>query len=106
MENADLEEADISSLQIPDMSHDGSNAGHVLSLHRPPEQYHDSLLFGEPESKPSPTALESQNVSYNPHSFHRWLYCVCLVKFDLDVGQVLEYTFPNVPLSDREKRDM
>ncbi|KAJ8928525.1 hypothetical protein NQ314_018901 [Rhamnusium bicolor] len=36
-------------------------------------------------------------------SFHNWLYCVCVVTFDLELGQALESVFPrHVPLSKQE----
>ncbi|CAH2014646.1 unnamed protein product [Acanthoscelides obtectus] len=35
--------------------------------------------------------------------FHNWLYCICVVTFDLELGQALEATYPrNVDLSKQD----
>ncbi|VEN38323.1 unnamed protein product, partial [Callosobruchus maculatus] len=44
---------------------------------------------------------ELKEISWD--GFHNWLYCICVVTFDLELGQALEATFPrNVSLSQQE----
>ena len=39
--------------------------------------------------------------------FHEWMKCVCVVTFDLELGQKMEYCFPeHIKLSDREQSDV
>ena len=39
--------------------------------------------------------------------FHEWMKCVAVVTFDLELGQKMEYCFPNgVELSEQERSDV
>lgn len=40
-------------------------------------------------------------------NFHNWLHCVCVVTFDLEIGQALEFKYPeHVALSDKERSNI
>ncbi|KAJ3328704.1 Protein dennd6a [Blyttiomyces sp. JEL0837] len=45
-------------------------------------------------------ALESLNFL----GFWRWALCFCVVNFDLEIGQAIEYIYPPIELSDAERK--
>jgi len=38
--------------------------------------------------------------------FHRWVLCFCIVNFDLEVGQAIEYIYPPTDLTEEEKKNV
>ena len=57
---------------------------------------------------PIKTILSPRSVpkECNDALFKRWIYCVCIINFDLDIGQVLEYTFPKTEFKDDDVKRM
>jgi len=38
--------------------------------------------------------------------FHRWVLCFCVLNFDLEIGQALEYVYPPTEFTDDEKKNV
>lgn len=46
-------------------------------------------------------------VEYNWQRFHEWLHCICVVTFDLEIGQAMEAIYPDdIKLTEQEKMNI
>jgi hypothetical protein len=67
----------------------------------------DSFTTFQSLLTPGNDATENAALSeLNLGLFWQWILCFCIVNFDLETGQQLEYTYPPIQLSDMEKKTM
>lgn len=53
----------------------------------------------------STTNIDSDTINWQ--RFHEWLHCICVVTFDLEIGQAMEAIYPeNVRLTETEKMNI
>uniref|UniRef100_A0A336MJK2 CSON000202 protein n=1 Tax=Culicoides sonorensis TaxID=179676 RepID=A0A336MJK2_CULSO len=53
------------------------------------------------------TNKTDNNDTINWQRFHEWLHCICVVTFDLEIGQAMEAIYPeNVRLTEKEKMNI
>ncbi|KAI8915255.1 hypothetical protein DFJ77DRAFT_430348 [Powellomyces hirtus] len=50
--------------------------------------------------------LDHSLLSLNLRMFWQWILCVCLVNFDLELGQALECVYPPIEFSEAEKKNI
>ncbi|KAJ3039424.1 Protein dennd6a [Rhizophlyctis rosea] len=67
---------------------------------------HTFLLTSPLSSAGGPNPLDESLLSLNLGMFWQWVLCFCVVNFDLELGQALEYIYPPIDFSEDEKKNI
>ncbi|TPX61088.1 hypothetical protein PhCBS80983_g01368 [Powellomyces hirtus] len=72
-----------------------------------PSPQHSLLMMRSPLSPAGGgNLLDHSLLSLNLRMFWQWILCVCLVNFDLELGQALECVYPPIEFSEAEKKNI
>lgn len=59
------------------------------------------------EKNPVVDEKDEKDIPMQWDKFHKWLHCMCVVTFDLELGQALEFKYPtHAKLSDKERNNV